>query len=310
MIPRRVRLDDRQADRLGTRPRRGAGAPAPRARRDDGRRRRRHDQPGLPARAARSPRGAGGRRSTPAGSTACSCAARSCRCATPTWRCCRPRSSSATPRRRPTARASTPTRGAGGPQTGSASRRVVRPALPRPVLPARGLADRAGPLPDPGRRRRRRGRDAAGRAPRAPARPRRAPTTGPSPRCRAPSCSSRSTASRTGSRATTAASCAAWRPRSSCRSRSPRATRSQAGDVVAVLESMKMETSLIAPFRGRVRQRPVGPQRPGRRPGSAAPARGARRRRGPSHRGRRRADRVRGTRRAARSSAPCAASSG
>ena len=33
----------------------------------------------------------------------------------------------------------------------------------------------------------------------------------------------------------------------------------QAGDVVAVLESMKMETSLIAPFRGRVRRVLAGP---------------------------------------------------
>ena len=56
--PARVRLDDRQGHRLGPRPRRGAGAAAPRARRDDGRRRRRHDQPGLPARAARPPGGA------------------------------------------------------------------------------------------------------------------------------------------------------------------------------------------------------------------------------------------------------------
>ncbi len=41
MIPRRVRLDDRQADRVGPGPRRGARPPAARARRHDGRDRRR-----------------------------------------------------------------------------------------------------------------------------------------------------------------------------------------------------------------------------------------------------------------------------
>ena len=51
-----------------------------------------------------------------------------------------------------------------------------------------------------------------------------------------------------------------------------------AGDVVAVLESMKMETSLAAPFRGRVREVLVGAERPGRRAGAAAAARAARRR--------------------------------
>ena len=54
------------------------------------------------------------------------------------------------------------------------------------------------------------------------------------------------------------ASCATSRPRSSCRSRSPRATSSTSGDVVAVVETMKMESSLVAPFRGRVRQVFVG----------------------------------------------------
>ena len=42
------------------------------------------------------------------------------------------------------------------------------------------------------------------------------------------------------------------------RSRSPSATRSHAGDVVAVVEAMKMESSLTAPFDGRVRQVLVG----------------------------------------------------
>ena len=112
--PGRVRLDDRQADRLGAGPRRGARPPAPRARRHDGRDRRRHDEPGLPARAARPPRGAHRRRRHDLARPRCSCAARSSRCATPTSRCCRRRSSSPRPRPRPTARASTRSPGAGG----------------------------------------------------------------------------------------------------------------------------------------------------------------------------------------------------
>ncbi len=71
---------------------------------------------------------------------------------------------------------------------------------------------------------------------------------------RAPTCWSRSTASRTASPATTAASSApAVRPWSS---RSPSAEGDEVaeGDVVAVVESMKMETSLTAPFAGRVRR--------------------------------------------------------
>ena len=62
-------------------------------------------------------------------------------------------------------------------------------------------------------------------------------------RCRTPTCWSRSTACRTASRATTAASCAASRPRVVVVDPRRRpATRSHAGDVVAVVESMKMET--------------------------------------------------------------------
>ena len=52
-----------------------------------------------------------------------------------------------------------------------------------------------------------------------------------------------------------------------------------AGDVVAVVESMKMETSLTAPFRGRVRQVLVGPNVQVGAPRAARPARPARGRR-------------------------------
>ena len=106
--PGRVRLDDRQGHRLGQRPRRGARPPAPRAGRDDRGDRRRHDQPGVPAGAARALRTCAPARSTPAGSTGCSCAARRCRHATARSRCSQPRSSSPTRSRRTIGRASSP----------------------------------------------------------------------------------------------------------------------------------------------------------------------------------------------------------
>ncbi len=62
----------------GQRPRGGARPPAPRARRHGGRRRRRDDQPGLPARAARPSGGAAPATSTRPGSTGCTSAARRC----------------------------------------------------------------------------------------------------------------------------------------------------------------------------------------------------------------------------------------
>ena len=184
----------------------------------------------------------------------------------------------------------------GRPQTGAASRRRRAPALPRPVLPARGLADRAGPLPDPGRRRRRRGRDAAGGAPRAPARPRGRPPPdhhlGAGPRA-ARRGRRRPAPGRARRRRHGAQPVARGRRvdpghrgrRGPGRRRRRRAREHEDGDVA----------DRAVPRPGPAR--PVGPQRPGRRAGSAAPARGARRRRRPSHRGRRRADRVRGTRR-------------
>ena len=65
---------------------------------------------------------------------------------------------------------------------------------------------------------------------------------------------SRSTASRTGSAATRAASSARPCPRSWWPPRCRRATRSRPGAPLLVVESMKMETVLRAPFRGRVRE--------------------------------------------------------
>ena len=293
----------RDRDEALARLRRGAA-------RDDGRGRGRHDQPGLPARAARPPGGAGGHGRH--------------RLARPPAAARRDRAGA--PRRRGAAAGRDRARRR---RDGRRPRALLRLRAARAPAGRVRFAGASSPAPTaaqayrlavsqiaPGRYRilvdgvDRRGRDAAAERHERRLVARRAPTTGRSPPCRAPTCSSRSTACRTGSRATTAAWCAACRPRSSCRSRSPRATRSQAGDVVAVLESMKMETSLTAPFRGRVRQRAVGPQRPGPRARSAAPARRARRRRGPSHRGAPASGSRSRHSPAARSSTPCAASSG
>ena len=108
-----VRLDDREDHRPRRHPRAGDRAPAPRGRRHDGRDRRGHHEPGLPARAARparaAPRRGRHRLARPPPGRRRGAAA----CATPTPRWSRPRSRSATPPRRPSARASTRSRGAG-----------------------------------------------------------------------------------------------------------------------------------------------------------------------------------------------------
>ena len=73
----------------------------------------------------------------------------------------------------------------------------------------------------------------------------------------------------------------ARRRRWSCRSRSRPATRSTAGDVVAVVESMKLETALRAPVAGRVAGGPGRAEHPGRgRHEAGAAGAGRRRRRG------------------------------
>ena len=228
VIPRRVRLDDRQADRLGTRPRRGAGAPAPRARRDDGRGRGRHDQPGVPARAARSPRGAGGRRRH--------------RLARPPAVARRDRAGAPRRRRAAAGRDRAQRRRDGGRPRALLRLRAARAARrPRPLLGAscdlryRGQAYRLAVsqiAPDryrvAGRRRRRRGRDEQ-----LGAHERRLDLAGAdhrtlSPRCRAPSCSSRSTASpHRVARDDGGIVRSLVARRSSCRSRSPTATRSR-----------------------------------------------------------------------------------
>ena len=65
---------------------------------------------------------------------------------------------------------------------------------------------------------------------------------------------SRSTASPTGSPGTRRAWCARRHPRSSSPSGRPSAQDVEAGQTIVVLESMKMETAVRAPFAGRVRE--------------------------------------------------------
>ena len=261
-VAARVRLDDRQDHRPRPHARAGDRAPAPRGRRHDGRDRRGHHQPGLPARAARPPRAARRRgrhrlARPPAGRRA-TCSP----CATPTPRSCRPRSRScdaetAADRARfyALARRGRPQADADVGRTvdllhrGASYRIAVCQTGPRP-LPRRGRRRRASrptveQLTEHERRldvRRRAptARDrAAGRRPARRGRRRAAPR----------------------SRATRAAWSAATRPASWWRSRSSAGDEVQAGDVVAVTESMKMETSLTAPFAGRVREVLVGAQR-------------------------------------------------
>ena len=121
---RRVRLDDREDHRPRRHARAGDRAPAPRGRRHDGGDRGGHDQPGLPARAARPPRAAPRRGRHRLARPPPGRAARSSRCATPTPRSCRRRSRSATPPPPPSARTSTrsPAAGARTPRPRSAAR--------------------------------------------------------------------------------------------------------------------------------------------------------------------------------------------
>ena len=259
---RRVRLDDRQGDRLRPRPRRGARAPAPRAAPstvvviEGG-----TTNQGLPARRCSTARRCARARSTPPGSTACgSAAARPSAARTRTSRSCRRRSSSRDDGDRRRARALLRARrAAAGPQADARQRPHDRPAPPRAGLPAARLPARpaaataststASPssveverlgaherrltlggrthrtlISAPGRRPARRGR----RRPAPRHARRRRPRAQPAP-----------------------AVVVAHPGRAGRRGRG-RATSS------AVLESMKMETSLTAPFAGRVREVLVG----------------------------------------------------
>ena len=131
-MPARVRLDDRQDHRARPHARGGDRAPAPGDRRHDGGDRGGHDQPGLPARAARPPRARATARSTPAGWTASRCQGE-VQSNAPRRRRARPRRDRAVRRRdRHRARpASMRSPGAGRPRP---SRRG--PAHRRPALPA------------------------------------------------------------------------------------------------------------------------------------------------------------------------------
>ena len=155
-----------------------------------------------------------------------------------------------TQRRPPSARASTPSPGA------AARRRTPRSAAHDRAAPSRRAlpiaVDQVGPDVATGWSSPAQPLDIDDRA----AQPlRAAPDRGrPSYRAvvsdRAASSWSRSTASRIASRAMTAASCATAPRRSSWRSRCRSGDEVEAGDVIAVVESMKMETSFVAPFRG------------------------------------------------------------
>ena len=209
--PARVRLDDREGDRLGPGPRRGPRSSAPRAGRDDDRGRRRQHEPGLPARAAGPPRRAWRATWTPPGSTGFGSAPR--RTGSPRRRRPTPgrgrarRAQTAVdrapsmpsrgagglrPRRRPHARSSSPSRPAlpgerqqvGPGSTGSPStaprRGERRAAQPARAAGSRRAAQASGLSLEPGRRPAHRGR----RRP-APGLPRRGrPGAQPRPRGR------------------------------------------------------------------------------------------------------------------------------
>ena len=257
--PARLRLDDREGDRARSRPRRGSRAPASRAARDHRPDRGREHQPGFPDRAAR----ASGRRRrarwTPRGSTGTASATAADRPAHADVALLQAvielvEAEDAADRSRFYAYARR-----GRPQARDEIGRTHRPCLRGAELPLPGAAVGAGPLRRDRRRGRRRGGRRAAERPRAAAQVRWPQPPDGDLRSRAHACWWRWTGSRTASRTTRPGSCAATPPAWSCRSRWRRATRSSAGDVVAVLESMKMESSLTAPRAGRVRQVLVGP---------------------------------------------------
>ncbi len=151
--PGGLRLDDRQDHRPREHARAGDRAPAPRCRRHDGRARRGHHQPGLPARAA-GPPGAAGRRGRhglarppPGAGRRGADASRRRRARAGGDRALRRGHSR---RSRPLLRA----RPARAPACRVRRRPPGRPPAPRRELPHERLPDRPGPLPGRGRRRR------------------------------------------------------------------------------------------------------------------------------------------------------------
>ena len=240
----------------GARPRRGARAPAARARRDDRGDPRRHDQQGLPARPARAARGRRAATTTPAGSTG--------------W----PRRATHLPRGGATSRCSQAAVEAydaeaaieravlrlGGARAARASGREIGPPHRAAVRGARRHAARgarasarrrtaiasSGRTIDVGVERLGPLRALADRA-RPPA----------SASCRSPTADAHlvevdgvPASHRARRRRRRPGAGAGGRAR---RSRWRRATRSAAGDRLAVLEAMKMEMPVLAPFAGRVR---------------------------------------------------------
>ena len=259
--PGRLRLDDREDHRLRPRPRRGARPAAPGDGRDHGDHRGRRDQQELRARPARPARGDRRAAPTPAGSTASAPRAGSSRTGTPRSRWPPPRSRRTRTRRRVERQRLLSTAHGGRPQVQHESGRPLD-------LKLRGVGYRVR-VARVGAHRFRVGIDGGGDVRTADVELERfdehtgqivvngAPVPAASPTRTARSTWSRSTASRTGSAATRAASSARPRPRWSSRRRWQVGDEVEAGAPVLVLESMKMETVLRAPFRARLRECPV-----------------------------------------------------
>ena len=115
--------------------------------RDDGRRRGRHDQPGLPARAARPPRAARRRGRHHLARPPAAAGRHRRRCATPTWRCCRRRSRSADAETAADRARFYAFARRGRPQADARAGARRRAAPPRAGVPLRGQPDRARALP-------------------------------------------------------------------------------------------------------------------------------------------------------------------
>ena len=288
--PRRLRLDDREDHRPRSRPRRGPGPAAPRDARDDGRHRGRRHQQVVHPRPARPARGRrrlgrhrldrpGARRGPPRRAASTRASPSSSPASRPTRR---PRRSSAPGCSRPPAaaarRCSTTS---GAPSTSSCAARPTRSPSTAPGRTASGC-----PSPSRAGRWSRSRPTSSGSATTPAGSASAAAPTAWSPRRTARSSSSRSTASPTGSAATRAASCVLPHRHSS--SPRPLAVGDEvaAGAPVLVLESMKMETVLPAPFAARLKELHVATGSQVETGARAGPARAHRRRRRGGRRGR------------------------